>query len=100
MMSRFGAESNSWAAYEGVALKIYSDGADAVLDSATILARTSHADEQRILPPQFQKSLSYRRSRGRMLDYRRRWPPLSRRFRAGCGRQHRPRRGGTRARDG
>ena len=53
MMSRFGAESNSWAAYEGVALKIYSDGADAVLDSATILPRISHADQQRTFSPPF-----------------------------------------------
>ena len=44
MMSRFSSESNS-SAYEGAALKIYPDGADAVLDSATILPRISHADE-------------------------------------------------------
>ena len=79
MMSRFAAESNTPVRIAAAprSVKDHPDGADAVLDSATILGRISHADQQRTFPPPFQEDLSRRHSRGRLLDYCRRRAPIS-----------------------
>ncbi len=102
MMSRFSSDSNSPVRVEACAsrVKVYPDGADAVLDSATILARTSHADARRTFPSRFQEDLSYGVTRGGLLDNCRRRPAISRRFRPGRCRQHWSRRAGNWARYG
>ncbi len=101
-MSRFPSESNS-----PVRVAALTCGTEALCrreiglcDSATIFCRTPHANEQRTFPPQFQQNVSHCVSWRRLLDHRFRWAPISRCFRAGCGRQHRSRRAGNRAGDG